>query len=229
MRFPGLRPATVISYAIGLILNAPENASFPQKAIYSVTIFSFSTFILLYGIRLTCWDATKFLNEATAFSRRETDVSLQGTGILERFSLKIRSMRIHLFRRYTTNTILSFVPSHHVHAIRTQFVIIAIISRRRPSLELLRWLTRRDCRAWATRKRTRSTGTGNFDERIKYKDSAVQWSSWTGIAVIKAQSRCVHVPEERRLGTRLIRQRDQISARYAFNVANDLGCTRVLL
>jgi len=52
MRFSDLRPATVISYATGLILNTPENASFPQKAIYSVTIFSSSTFILLYGILL---------------------------------------------------------------------------------------------------------------------------------------------------------------------------------
>jgi len=139
MRFSSLRPATVISYAIGLILNAPENVSFPQKAIYSVTIFSFSTFILLYDIRLTCWDSTRFLNEATTFSRRETDVSLQGTGILERLFLRIRSMRIHLLRQYTTNTILSFVPSHHVHAISTQLVIIAIVSRCRPLLELLRW------------------------------------------------------------------------------------------
>lgn len=85
MRFPGLRPATVISYATGLNLNVTENSSFPQKAIYSVTILLLFYFYspIRYSVNMLR-DATRFLNETTAFTRRETDASLQGTGILER-------------------------------------------------------------------------------------------------------------------------------------------------
>lgn len=193
MRYPGLRPATVIKlYTTGLILHAPETASFffllffliPQKAIYSVTIFSFFLFFYFYSpIRLICWDATRFfLNETTAFTRRETDASLQGIGVFgttpskdhsRRRSTRIRSLSLSRCYMYEHD----FILLHGVTA-RTQFATIQLLSLSHRSVDTaardwLRWqnAARLDCRARATRwTDTRSTGTGNFDKRIKYKD-----------------------------------------------------------
>lgn len=172
-------------------LNAPENSSFPQKAIYSVTIFLLFYFYssIRYSVNMLK-DATRFLNETTTFTRRERDASLQGTGILERLLLRTSSResasRVDANRGSVSLDAITrtrFYPSYRVTA-RTQFArtircrIAASIAARVISLNAPR-------ASIAVRARFANRDTLNRDRELRRTDKIQRFGS-TVISVNEA-------------------------------------------
>lgn len=126
---PGLRPATVIQAIHYRLINL-NGAGNCQSSLLFISaegnlqrynLLFFSTFIspIRYSV-ITCWDATRYLNETTAFARRVTDASLQGIGILERLLLKDHPRADPpRSRRCTRTRVYPSARSRRAHAIPT--------------------------------------------------------------------------------------------------------------